>query len=302
MKVWRWTINPDHVIIFDDKLLGVGHFGKVYLGELHSCPVAVKSLINIDYEEQFKISNEVGLMSDIRHPNIVLFMGFCEKQKFGRCIITEYIAGGTLCSFILKKELKWGTILRCGIDIGRALAWLHSREPPIFHRDLHTKNILITEHGVCKVSDFGISQIQNFYRQRNVIYPGIRPPEIAQKEEYSSKSDVYMYGMVLCELLRRKSVRVKSVLEQVQVLKEECINVKTNDEIATNVVAKEYLELIEMTIDNDKEKRPDVSDLLKRLTRLLELIETRETDTVPKFNETTCEGYPSDEEDDEEVT
>jgi len=301
-KVWKWIINPHNVIIFEDKVLGQGHFGTVYLGELQCCPVAVKSLKTLKEEDQEKIRNEVGLMSDIRHPNIVLLMGFCEKPNFGRCIVTEFIAGGTLRDFIQKKELKWGTILKCGIDIGRALAWLHSREPPIFHRDLHTKNILVTENGVCKVSDFGVSHIQGFYKTIITIYPGIRPPEITKKEDYSKKSDVYMYGMVLCELLRRKSVRIKTIHEQVQVLREECINVKTNDDstILTNLIAKEYIEIIEESIVDDTTKRPEVSEILKKLSRLIELLENKESiDTFPKFNETICDGYPSDEEEEE---
>jgi len=71
---------------------------------------------------------------------------------------------------------------------------------------LHTNNILITKAGVCKICDFGLSQIQGSFREIKKIYKRIKPPEIEKGRDYTQASDVFMYGLVLHELLTKKKI------------------------------------------------------------------------------------------------
>jgi serine/threonine protein kinase len=73
-------------------------------------------------------------------------------------------------------------------------------------RDLHTSNILLTESFDAKVADFGLSQTQGGVMEKRVIYQRIMPPEVLRGEVYAKASDVYMFGLVLLELLTRRKV------------------------------------------------------------------------------------------------
>eukprot|EP01128_Nolandella_sp_AFSM9_P006863 TRINITY_DN3619_c0_g1_i1.p1 TRINITY_DN3619_c0_g1~~TRINITY_DN3619_c0_g1_i1.p1 ORF type:complete len:517 (+),score=81.17 TRINITY_DN3619_c0_g1_i1:47-1552(+) len=206
-KHWRHEIDADDLEVDENATeLGAGFAGTVVLGTLYGTPCAVKRL-----KKKVQLSAtqyEIGLMSEIRHPNIVLFLGTCHHRTYGTCILTEYIDGGSLRNFLAGQQstFKWSTLLHIAIGTARAMAWLHSRTPPILHRDLHTNNILVTKTipPTVKVTDFGISQIQGAKKVRSVIYERIRPPEIKAKQTYTQKSDVFMYALVLHELLSKQ--------------------------------------------------------------------------------------------------
>ena len=81
----------------------------------------------------------------MRHPNLLIYLGSFDSPTLGHCIITEYIDGGSLRSYLSDpgRRLSWQERLDLAVQTARGLAWLHSRDPPILHRDLHTNNILV---------------------------------------------------------------------------------------------------------------------------------------------------------------
>jgi len=138
--------------------------------------------------------------------HLVCLLGTCSKDGF-IYIITEFIDGGCLRDFIQKvPSLSIHTIISMGLDIAKGMAWLHSRRPPIYHRDLHSRNVLVTSKGTCKVCDLGLSRVKGEVFHNTRLYSRIIPPELENSDfsNYSSMADVYMYGLVIYELITRK--------------------------------------------------------------------------------------------------
>lgn len=154
---WKWEIPAAKLNVdkLTSKYLGGGVSGAVYLGHLYKTPVAVKFLNTKTKEKMVNIKHEVGLMvyvfvilanrREIRHPNIVLCMGICYKDN-ETCIVMECM-DCTLRQYLLEfgHRLSFTEKLQMVIDIGRGINWLHNRRPPILHKDLHSKNILVWE-------------------------------------------------------------------------------------------------------------------------------------------------------------
>eukprot|EP01103_Thecamoeba_quadrilineata_P012733 TRINITY_DN3359_c0_g1_i2.p1 TRINITY_DN3359_c0_g1~~TRINITY_DN3359_c0_g1_i2.p1 ORF type:complete len:689 (-),score=135.19 TRINITY_DN3359_c0_g1_i2:1-2067(-) len=243
-KSWKSMIDISEVEVnFKAKTIGEGQFGKCYKGYLHGTPVAVKVLkvsTMSDYVIQ-SFHHEVGVAADIRHPNVVLFLGasVCLNEST-LCIITEYLPQGSLRCLLNNhfsaEEVPWILLKRLATTTARGLAWLHSRRPVVLHRDLHSGNILITDTFECKVGDFGMSEIQGeIQTQPLIMYRRIIAPEVRNREQpFNKKSDVFSFGLVLYELLfpNRK---------------------------ATHILANSLPEILE---DGQKTRRPYQADML----------------------------------------
>jgi len=260
-KYWKWEIDETALAIKHQ--IGSGRFGTVYLGELYGSNCAVKTVKGSANQIQY----EIGLMGDTHHPNILTFLGTCTKDDFGQCIITEYIDGGCLSDYITTKKaanrngrgLPWGTVLTMSLDIARGMAWLHSRRPPILHRDLHSKNILVTSQGVCKVCDFGLSYVQGGAYVNEIIYQRIVPPEHSSKnkKEYSKAADVYMYGLILYELLTGDKGSPKNTQTEIlETLRKELTEVSIIREADTLIT------MITKCLDPSPYLRPDFEEII----------------------------------------
>lgn len=223
-KHWKHKIDANVVVVVDGAV-DSGNYGTVHRGRVYGTPCAIKELKAS--VAQASIFHEIGVLCDIRHPNILTFLGTCDHPELGHCIITEFIDGGSLGRYIDETAtISLGTMLSIALDTARAMAWLHSRKLPILHRDLHTNNILVTRTHppTCKVCDFGLAQIQGARPRSSMIYQRIRPPESENgTAAYSTYSDVFMYGCVLLEVLTRKKARKEIALtrESFQILIEE---------------------------------------------------------------------------------
>ena len=128
----------------------------------------------------------------MRHPNIVQFLGACFEPEF--CLITEYMDRGSLFSVLHSdRELKWEVRLQFAIDIAKGLLYLHSRSPPIIHRDIKSLNVLVTKDWKSAISDFGLTRIKDkvMSNQNTVGSPAWCAPELLRNDPYSEKADVY---------------------------------------------------------------------------------------------------------------
>lgn len=192
------------------KIIGTGTFGEVIKGSYCGTPVVVKRMLrNKINEDNLKMfAEEIKLMLHLRHPNIVQFIGASWNSYSNICFITEFLERGDLFA-VLKdpsNKLSWEEpILRMTVDTCRGMAYLHSMNPPIIHRDLKSMNILVSATFGAKVSDFGLSREKSIDETMSITgTPLWLPPEMIRGNRYSEKADVYSFGIVLSELDTRQ--------------------------------------------------------------------------------------------------
>ncbi|CAL9048421.1 unnamed protein product [Musa banksii] len=193
-------------------VIGSGGFGSVYLGKLSDGKlVAVKVRLDKTQLGADSFFNEVHLLSQVRHQNLVSLEGFCHESK-QQILVYEYLPGGSLADNLYgsnskRATLNWARRLKIAVDAAKGLDYLHNgSNPRIIHRDVKCSNILLDAEINAKVSDFGLSKQVLQVDATHVTTAvkgtaGYLDPEYYATQQLTEKSDVYSFGVVLLEMI-----------------------------------------------------------------------------------------------------
>ncbi|XP_039157290.1 probable receptor-like protein kinase At1g11050 [Eucalyptus grandis] len=213
----------------------LGAFGLVFKGVLSDgTEVAVKRIIESDFQGDAEFCNEVEIISNLKHRNLVPLRGCCvvegdddddyDEMSGQRYIVYDYLPNGNLNDHLFpspdnqsrKKTLTWPQRKSIILDVARGLAYLHyGVKPAIYHRDIKATNILLDADMRARVADFGLAKQsgegQSHLTTRVAGTHGYLAPEYALYGQLTEKSDVYSFGVVVLETMcGRKALDLSS--------------------------------------------------------------------------------------------
>ncbi|KAK4490967.1 hypothetical protein RD792_001688 [Penstemon davidsonii] len=285
----------------ESRIIGKGGQGTVYKGMLSDGRIiAVKKSKQIDKNDQLaEFINEVVILSQINHRNVVKLLGCCLETEVP-LLFYEFISNGTLFDLIHDQStgfpFSWEMRLRIAAEVANALSYLHhATSVPIYHRDMKTNNILLDEKYRAKLADFGISKsvtVDHTHLTTKVKGTfGYLDPEYFQTSKFTGKSDVYSFGVVLVELLTGQKPISTSVTEEERSLvtrflltmEENRLQTILDSQIIEQSIDEEILtvaKLAKRCLNLNGRKRPNI----KEVAMELDSIRTCENPSIVESN------------------
>ncbi|KAJ1689840.1 hypothetical protein LUZ63_013995 [Rhynchospora breviuscula] len=279
------------------KRLGRGGYGEVYQAVMYGRSVAIKRLLKASKENEQELIKELSLVSYMEHPNILKLVGYCfEKNQY--FFVYEHMPNGSLDKHLKdptsRQKLSWTTRFKIIKEIAQGLSYLHyGLEKRTTHVDLKLTNILLSKEMAAKIADFDMLRTfetdethQSTEKGYGTI--GYMAPEVnvlALRKNYSLKSDIYSFGIMVLEIVTGKGIHTFRKTESEE-------NISESDENLTSFVwknwnCKRYLEVIDpyldlkiqrdneqmvrcihiglLCIQHEAAKRPDILDVQKLL-------------------------------------
>ncbi|KAF8013050.1 hypothetical protein BT93_I1040 [Corymbia citriodora subsp. variegata] len=198
---------------FDAKYcIGVGGHGSVYKAQLQTGEIVAvkkfKEAVEVKIASQKAFEREIYALTEARHRNIIKLHGFCSSSRHS-FLVYEFLESGSLKDVLNDEErittFDWNKRVNVIKGVAYALSYMHHEcSPPIVHRDVSSKNILLDEQYEAHVSDFGIAKVLQPYSSNWTSFAGTFgyiAPELAYTMEVKEKCDVYSFGVVTLEVI-----------------------------------------------------------------------------------------------------
>ncbi|TSL75273.1 Serine/threonine-protein kinase WNK4 [Bagarius yarrelli] len=269
METKAVATSPDGRYLKFNVEIGRGSFKTVYKGldtettvEVAWCELQTRKLTKV---ERQRFSEEVEMLKNLQHPNIVRFYDSWKSTVKGhKCIllVTELMTSGTLKTYLKRfKEMKPKLLQRWSRQILKGLHFLHTRTPPIIHRDLKCDNIFITgPTGSVKIGDLGLATLKRASFAKSVIgTPEFMAPEMYE-EKYNEAVDVYAFGMCILEMATSE-YPYSECQNAAQIYRKVTSGMKPDSFYKVKV--PELKEIIEGCIRTNKDERYTIQDLLE---------------------------------------
>jgi len=275
-----------------------GAFGDVHRGHYCGQVVAVKVLRMDDVQGnlQDEFRQEVSILRKVRHKNVVQFLGVCTIASTSQmCIVTEFMEKGSLYEDLKKnaqrlggKGLSPGMVIKVGLDVARGMDYLHKMG--IVHRDLKASNLLLDEHNVVKVADFGVSRMIDHEGNMTAETGSYRwmAPEVIEHLEYDSSVDVFGFGITLWELLNNRVPysHLTPLQAAIGVLQR-----RMRPEIPESCPA-DLAQLMTQCWDHDRARRPDFGTIIQAMTEMQKRYPVTSPEAHPPSLSSACARSP----------
>ncbi|EGD72947.1 TK/SFK-SRC protein kinase [Salpingoeca rosetta] len=199
----EWEVDRDTVDL--KKQLGEGQYGEVYYAIWNGVTECAVKTLKTHTTSPDEFLKEAQLMKKLKHDNLVRLYAVCSIGE-PIFIITEFMKNGALLEYLKTpagEALRLPTLIDMGTDIAQGMAYLERNN--YIHRDLAARNILVGDNNVCKVADFGLARVleDGEFRPENLEKFPVRwtAPEAMKHNRYSTKSDVWSFGILLSEII-----------------------------------------------------------------------------------------------------
>lgn len=197
------VIEVDDLELDYSKIVGAGGFGSVWLAKWNGpgggLQVAVKQVHRKQSTSILPLIKEVETAAALHHKCISRVYGYCQVTDDDLWLVLEYVEGGDLHKHLAKGPLPWRVQIKFALDAARAVNYLHTRSPPILHRDLKAQNFLVQGDSLL-LTDFGMAKIQAEISNTNSTCNWSAPEVLNENAKWSNKSDIYSLGMVFYEI------------------------------------------------------------------------------------------------------
>lgn len=273
--------------------IGKGAFGEVRKGTWFGSTVAVKFFSDHTAEAAEMFAKEVGLISSLKHPNIVSCYGACTSHGMDKnCMVMEFVPS-SLTGLLRQGPLDVLQVLSIAKGIACGMCYLHKQN--IIHRDLKPSNILIDAHLTPKIADFGVSRASDGTQTMTGIgTPLYMAPEMLATKKYGEKVDVYAFALIVVQMFTRTKLFA-------ELLKHEP-PLRIAFRVVTNQLRPEIppqcppalAGLVRNCWSQDPTLRPSFAAIVAELTEMIEAVEEERRQPVEKcfsFNATmvvTC--------------
>ncbi|WAQ92063.1 hypothetical protein PtA15_15A459 [Puccinia triticina] len=254
--------------------VGSGSFKDVYMGRYRNFRVAICDLRGRLTDMDIK---ELGLLRDLRHPNIVRFIGVSIGGAIPCTIVTELCRNGDLYDYIRKIPCpSYVQILGLMLDAARGVEYLHLRTPSIIHRDLKSPNVLITANGSAKITDFGLARVKRDVMSMCATTCGTlnwQAPELwVAHPSYNHSIDVYALGLVFWEVLcwpfKEKTYPFQGMNEHAIFEEVGKNRLRPSTSSVRRKWGREIVALIDRMWDNSSDARPAMPEVVRLLNAM----------------------------------